>query len=449
MTRTSHPRVALTFPSPSAVRRPGDRLLAAAVCLGVLVPSLLVVLAGTRYLTPTGWASPDSPAASLARNALLGLLVVILLWRIIVAPADTSRPPHTLLVGIAPIVAVVSSLASGGDVVPTIIAFVTVVSFWVRPPGVELIRQIAGWGVVSCVISLILGATLPAYGLMPSVSGDQSDKAIVGGTLLSGMFNHSNTLGAVAVLILPLVFLFRRRSTVIFSVAVTLAALLWSASRTSIIAAIAMALAWVAVLLLRRSNRLAVSVVSLAVITASFLVALVPFVTEDPTAFTSRGQIWIFARGAFEASPIFGNGVSFFQDIWAVNNGLFKDAQHAHNSLLTQLTTLGVVGGLGLVLLMLSCVLISLAYARAGRFQLSMYIIVWLVLSIGETVWRFSVTQPMWLFGTLPLIILAASGVPRRNSPQPRHGQRGHMSAGPSTVQGNTSLVQSDLVPDL
>ncbi|MBM7462086.1 O-antigen ligase family protein [Microbacterium dextranolyticum] len=329
---------------------------------------------------------------------------------------------------------------------PTVIAFVTVVSFWVRPPGLELVRHIAGWGVVSCAVSLLLGVALPAYGLMPTVSGDQSDKAIVGGTLLSGMFNHSNTLGAVAALTLPLVFLFRRRMTVFLSIIFTFCALIWSASRTSMIAAIAMAFAWFVVRLFRRSNRVSVAVVSFVLIASLLLVAITPFVTDDPTAFTSRGQIWIFSRGAFEAAPIFGNGVSFFQDIWAVNNGLFKDAQHAHNSFLTQLTTLGLVGGVGLFLLVFMCARVSLAYARIGDLRLSMYVVVWLVLSIGETVWRFNVTQPMWLFGTLPLIVLAASGVPRWIPSQAEDGQLRQARPRPSWYQRGAPLVSSDSV---
>ncbi|NLF05399.1 MAG: O-antigen ligase family protein, partial [Actinomycetales bacterium] len=136
----------------------------------------------------------------------------------------------------------------------------------------------------------------------------------------------------------------------------------WSASRTSLVALAAVGLAALGLVLVRDKGRFAAW--WLAVV-AACAIAL-PFVTRAPTAFTNRGGYWIASLESWRSSPWLGHGADFFKQIALGDENLGGHAYHAHNQVVHVLVTGGLVlAGIALAVLILLGVR-AVRWARRG-----------------------------------------------------------------------------------
>lgn len=206
------------------------------------------------------------------------------------------------------------------------------------PPVHTVCVLLARIGVATAGLSIILG--IWGKGLMPYGWHQTDDKAIIGDTALAGPYSHSNILGLLMALALPLVVLVlrdRERQIGLLLVGVTL---VWSASRISIVAAVVIVAVIVAAKYVRRPWRL----VAAATVLAALTMVVVPLRTHDDAAFTNRGLIWKVTRFYAADHPWFGWGTGVFQSL---NNeftsAIGTRAVTAHNTWLTVLAVGGWV----------------------------------------------------------------------------------------------------------
>jgi O-antigen ligase len=113
------------------------------------------------------------------------------------------------------------------------------------------------------------------------------------------------------------------------------------------------------------SRRARAQVAALCVAAVACVVAILPMVTRDPSAFTDRGYIWNISLEAWHASPWVGHGANWYEQIASTAANVGSTVFHGHN----QFVQLLVTGGLVLVCLVVwQYVLVARRAARiSGR----------------------------------------------------------------------------------
>jgi O-antigen ligase len=155
------------------------------------------------------------------------------------------------------------------------------------------------------------------------------------------------------------VLLVRRRPVAWLLGAAVLAALVWTASRSSLAAALAALGCAAALRLLPQGLRVAAATGALLV-SVGTVVAL-PLVTSAPTAFSNRGLIWNLSLATVETSPLTGHGAAYYSTVGQYVNPLPRTAYHGHNEFVHVLVTGGVA------YLVLLGVLLAVAVVHALR----------------------------------------------------------------------------------
>jgi len=212
--------------------------------------------------------------------------------------------------------------------------------------------------VTTAAVAVCLALLRPSIGLEPYVPGlGGTDKTIIGsGDLLAGMFTHPNELGLVLALGAPAVLLLRSRAGRYAGLAIVLVAILWSASRTAMVAAA------VSLLVLRwatqpRRHRLFAAVVALG----AFLTVLTPLTTTDPYAYSKRGQIWTASLEHWQGMKWFGGGPDYYQRQLQAASDIGIYGAHGHNLFVNSLVVGGIIGLATMVLFLV------VAYAMSVR----------------------------------------------------------------------------------
>jgi hypothetical protein len=280
------------------------------------------------------------------------------------------------------------------------------VALWRLRPDRRLLVTL-GYAVgATAALSVAMGVLTPNAGVFRTDIGSMvtDDKAILPWGLLVGYYSHSNTLGQSLALGLPLVLLIPRRVVRAVLVAVMLFALVWSASRTSWVAVVAAGGGAGLTLVLPRALR---KVAAAAMMTGAVLVAsLVPWLTNDPTAFSSRGIVWITTREAFGFTPWFGRGSNWFEVIGSTSARLGTAVSSAHSQVLHMLVTGGVV----LVLLTVPMVLLAVAGALRQLDRGSVWGVAYVLTLAGcgvtEVILRFGSVIPSFPVLVIPLAAL-------------------------------------------
>lgn len=214
--------------------------------------------------------------------------------------------------------------------------------FALERPSLQALLPLGYMTGAVALVSLLLGALRPDLGTMGPIGNE--DKSLLPLPLLAGPYDHSNVLGIILALGSPWVLLIPRRATRMFFLICTLAALLLSASRTSLAgtgAALVVALVTPHISRSRLATKFFVSTV------ACFGLALVvgvPLMTQDPEAFSERSKIWAGSLALWRAHPWFGIGPAGYGDISGSTNDLGNLAFNGHNWFIHALTTTGVVG---------------------------------------------------------------------------------------------------------
>ena len=252
-----------------------------------------------------------------------------------------------------------------------------------------------------------MGVLVPSAGVFRTDIGSMvtDDKAVLPWGLLVGFYSHGNTFGQSLALGLPMVMLIPRRVLRAVLVGIMLFALLWSASRTSWIAVIVACAgagtdAAAAPSLCGRSRQ--ASAMAGAILVAS----LVPWFGDDPTAFSSRGIVWITTRDAFEITPWFGRGSNWFEVVGSTSERLGIAVSSAHSQLLHMLVTGGVV----LVLLTLPMLVLAfvgaLRHLDGGSVWGVAYVLTLAGCGVTEVILRFGSVIPSFPVVVIPLAAL-------------------------------------------
>ncbi len=285
-----------------------------------------------------------------------------------------------------------------------------VVALWRLRPDRHLLTAL-GYAVgASAALSVAMGVLVPDAGVFRTDIGAMvtDDKAILPWGLLVGFYSHSNTLGQSLALGLPMVLLIPRRVLRAVLVGVVLFALLWSASRTTWVAVIVACAGAGLTLLLPGALRkiAAATAMTGAVLTAS----LVPWLDDDPTAFSSRGIVWITTREAFEATPWFGRGSNWFEVVGSTSDRLGVAVSSAHSQFLHMLVT----GGALLVLLTLPMLVLAvvgaLRHLDAGSVWGVVYVLTLAGCGVTEVIIRFGSVTPSFPVVVIPLAALIFAG---------------------------------------
>ncbi len=338
---------------PRSSHRPPVRTLDRAGVLFVLVgawaivPKVLQTLTAAKYRVRVDQAAPPPTLATVLATDLLtlGLLAFCLLTVLDALRRNPRRDLLGLVLLLAPWawVEVRSYTLDGGLSVSDLVYPAIVVAVWLLRPGLRHLRLLGYLAGAVAVISVVIGLAFPDQGVFRAADGSAitEEKAILPFGVLVGVFTHGNTLGQYLLLGLPLVALIQRRRVRAVLLAVSAGALLWSAARSTIAGAVALAVVVGVLSLLPRGRR---SVpYRLALVAVFALVAVLPFVTTDPTAFTTRGAIWARSLAYWREHPWVGLGSDFYTRIAQTTADLGGTVYHGHNEVVQLLVTGGVV----------------------------------------------------------------------------------------------------------
>lgn len=188
-------------------------------------------------------------------------------------------------------------------------------------------------------VSVLLGLAWPRSAIFERSELVDGEKAVSPLGILAGVLQTGNLLGlALAVGIAAILFVRRdwHRWTLL---ALALVALVWSASRTSLVAVAAVGVAALGLVLFGERRRVVVTWLAVVALVALAL----PFVTSSPTAFTNRGGYWIASVEAWLASPWTGHGADYFKLLALGEDNLGGHAYHAHNQVAQVLVTGGIL----------------------------------------------------------------------------------------------------------
>lgn len=322
----------------------------------VLAPTIQSLLSPSKSRQGVGEAVNYSPIAQAVGQLTTMLLLAVCLWCIVESINDLPRRGTlTLMVILLPWVyiairqAYVPQPLQNKQLVYPLLAL----AIWIIRPKMRDL-QVMGYLIAgTALLAVILGAFMPEIGLLRLSSGDlvKEDKDILGIGYLQGMFSHSNTAGAFFALGMPTITMIRNVWARWGGLAITMFALLWSASRTSLEAVIAAAVITLIIGVSARALRpMFTMIVGVLLMAAS---ASLPFVTHSWTAFTNRGYIWYMSLLHWHESPVFGLGPTFYSDIAKTSATLGRAVFHGHNETVHLLTTGGIVMAVLVALLIL------------------------------------------------------------------------------------------------
>lgn len=303
------------------------------------------------------------------------------------------------------------------DVANAVLTVLVAVAVWRTGPSLRSLSTVSGLAAVVALFAMVGGLWQPETFMFADRFGQlgRSEKALIGSDQLAGPFGHSNTLGIFCALALPLALLLSTRRARWLVVLVLSAALVWSSSRTSLLAvALVGAAALVAVVLPLRL-RLRAGLVGLAGVLA--WATILPFVTDDPRAFTRRGAIWQVSLDAWSDARWTGHGLDWYLTEGVMIPVIGREASSGHNLVVHALTVGGLLG-VGLVLVALAPALRVAARGAADPTQrcgpVIGFLLVFGILSTLEFAWVTSPTQELFPVVGFVVATLAAVAVPPR-----------------------------------
>lgn len=398
MTATSLPR------PPAPVRRPGgaaaavradrsaggrwagDRWAVAVLALAwalVVVPRSVQSLTAPKFRTTVGVeAAPYGALAQLTERGLSGVLALVCVAAVLAGARRLPLRTLPLLTALAApwLVTVVRDVYAGTAPVTTAALYPLVAAaLWAAYPRVRVLAVVGHLTGATAVLAVAMGALVPMAGLYRSAAGDliSPDKQLLPVGLLVGPFTDSNNLGQVLVLGAPALLAVRRRGAALAWLAVVLVALVWSSSRSSLVAAGAAGAA-VAVVALARTPGVRALLAGLAGAGALATVVLVPLLTVASAttgaarastadlAFTNRGYVWRLSLETFSQRPLTGWGSNWYSEVGGTANPLGGFTYHGHNQLVQQLVTTGLLGTAALAVLALAALGAARTWAAGG-----------------------------------------------------------------------------------
>lgn len=403
--------------------RPLWKLVVVAYFCATAIPPLISIQQSGRQ-PGTIWGIAVLAESRLADRVQIALFVVLGLLCLVAIATGAPRPRRGATLGfllLAVAVCVASSLAAAApsrEYVPIVVNVLCATAVWRLAPD---LRDLAFVGHVAATLAVgsIAFALLSDNAWMAGTLDPASEsKAILGSAVLAGPYPHMNNLGMSIALAMP--FVAGRRDVRLRVVEWTLlgAALLLTASRTSLIG-VAAGLVFAAVVARVGSVRLRRTVTGVVLVAVGAVSLAMPWLTNESSAFTRRGQIWLWSRAAVAERPVTGYGISAFGNNSSLSDSIGKVAGAAHNLGLHYL----VVGGVLAVLAVVACVAAA-ATAACRALDRSVapatYLVVLLVISIAEMPFRVESTIGQAWVG-IPLLVAVGTGLGLggRSAPEP------------------------------
>lgn len=328
-----------------------------------------------------------SLGAQLAGQAAMAgavLLAVRVLVRGGFRPVGDILPLVLLLGAVA--VPVVQELARPGTdatwLVGAASAVLVLVAVWTLTPSRRWWGLFGAALLLAPALSLVYGLVRGGPTFYPDVAGGigTSEKALIGHDLLAGVFGHPNTLGIYAALAIPFVARIRPLRWAWLGAAVCAGALVWSSSRTALIAT-GVGLVFVVLphVLPRRPGK---GWRTSWAVTALVVAVAIPLGPWPVMAFSERAGIWVASLRAATPHVLTGLGREWFAETAGNRTGLTSQAASAHNLVLQWLVTGGVLALVtGLVLL----VLLVRRASRAPDLTPTWFVVVLLVIGTLES----------------------------------------------------------------
>jgi O-antigen ligase len=399
MTGASLVTFAVLFSAVKEARRHGDFDASAVLTLGMglvaTVPVAIVALTGGLVRRPDvlkqlvafypGWYSA---ADKLAKLLLVAVALVLIAGRLLAKQVPVQ--PAGLAAIVVWAIAQMSGALRGGSIPPqgSFVLLVCLVAATVLPRG-------RGASLGAGVFGVGLAAASGIFALFShNVAFIVPCEGACSGLGFTGLLPNENLFGAVLVICIPFVFLgFRGRAR--FWLALYLAGMAAATgSRTAEGAAL---LSLVALLVVRPSvdpmhtnfgkKASAWALLGGAVATVVFMVRH----HWDPSALTTRPQLWSVASDYISHSPWFGYGPTRWASLYDTSE-IPLAAQHtSHNLLLDVLFNVGVVGALVFVALLV------VTLATAGRARTGVVLTIATVVLVGTT-------EGSWTVGTFDLL---------------------------------------------
>jgi O-antigen ligase len=204
--------------------------------------------------------------------------------------------------------------------------------------------------------------------------------------LVAGSYSHPNLLGTIMCLGSAFSFFLSNKSRVMCNVICGVIVLL-SGSRTSLIC---FTLIILLNLTLARSNKISKSIARVSLVLSGLAIIFVPLAQNSYSSFSGRTELWKYSTQLWGSHPIFGGGPMTYLNLKKVYSELGVYAYNGHNLFINTVTTLGIVGFLGLVLF-ISYIIALLWKIENFEKPVVVWLIAFMILSISEV--RFEISN--------------------------------------------------------
>ncbi|KZX21123.1 O-antigen ligase family protein [Rathayibacter tanaceti] len=307
---------------------------------------------------------------------------------------------------------VTNTLAVGG-VNPTpkywvIIALV--LALWSIAPRWDDLRVIGIAIVLIGLASLLTGLTDQGWMREDALLAGET-KALIGTRLLAGIFPQMNVLGMTMALGLPFVLLLRRRAARYAGLAIVLANLVLSASRTSLIAAGITILVAVVLRLIRHERTRRAVAISAVTLTATAMV-LLPILVNDRSALTSRGAIWMSSMSVIPDHFLVGLSTNAFTKEGIMPRLIGHTPWHGHNLFVSTMVWGGIILIAALLVFLVSVLVRSLTYFDRSMVSY-LFVLTLLACSLAEMPLRIDDFDGVsWLTWVAVLAVMMVPGPP-------------------------------------
>jgi hypothetical protein len=322
----------------------------------VVIPRLVQSFTAPKYRTTVDAPVPYSRLADHSERGLGVLLVLLCVFIVLRGARNLPSDRRGVLVClIAPWIFMVSRdlyLTGHPHIDGTIYPFL-VLAIWVLRPRIERLSLLGYLVGATALLSVLMGTFTPAKGVFAAYTGAliQPEKQILPWGILVGPFTDANNLGQFLVLGLPAVAFIRGRTMRWLIAALTVFAIVWTSSRSSITAVVVGTLVALLLALVTPANRRVPSQLLLLITTAALVI--IPVTATSDTAFTNRGYIWKTSLQEWHRNLFLGHGSGWYASVAKFANSLGGNAFHGHNQFV-QTVVVGGICYLALTALMLA-----------------------------------------------------------------------------------------------
>lgn len=393
-------------PAPGELSAKSDILLVvvlASCWFRAVIPDAVNVLLAGR--TPTGDVISTATGTLVAYLAT-GAIFATSTAAIILAPRR-SYDGSLLTLALPIYAAIVSFVANSAAVSVAWIVYPIAALALSRVWNVEVaMRTHATATSTWAAMNMAVAFTLPSSAQV--ITQTLSDDKSPWGWVLAGLSLQSNVLAIQLAIGLGSLPALRSRKAALTGGAVVFAVVILTFSRTAIIAS-------GITLVLLTLGRTCPSILRPIFVVGAWLAAAttcaLPFFTQNPTAFSDRGNIWTSALANWRTAPIFGQGEDYFRDRLISDATAGRLATHGHNMLVEVLVTQGVFGAAA------TAILIYAAATRATRLAaqvvyLPAMLLPLLMLFILEGAFSFQSSTGISFWIALLAPILTTASVP-------------------------------------